>query len=189
MQITCAIHSLNQVTSFAFPLSPSLPPSLTPLLSSQHVDDSSPLSTRWIPYSDSCEPAPDWIHSIQSHDLSSLSWLANRTILVLGDSVDRNGLQHMAEMLGLPRYCVPYDDFDKKGVVPEGWDERGIPWVVEIPWLGTYFTNGFFYGLVSQDLFLLTSWSEETDSKIIALLPLALYATLNPIYNTTGRRR
>lgn len=118
-------------------------------LGKQHVDDSSPLSTRWIPYSDSCEPAPDWIHSIQSHDLSSLSWLANRTILVLGDSVDRNGLQHMAEMLGLPRYCVPYNDFSKKGVVPEGWDERGIPWVVEIPWLGTYFTNGFMYGLVS----------------------------------------
>jgi len=59
----------------------------------------------------------------------------------------------MAEMLGLPRYCVPYDDFDKKGVVPEGWDERGIPWVVEIPWLGTYFTNGFFYGLVSLHYF------------------------------------
>lgn len=52
-------------------------------------------------------------------------------------------------MVGLPRYCVPYDDFEKKGVVPEGWDERGIPWVVEIPWLNTYFTNGFMYGLVS----------------------------------------
>lgn len=52
-------------------------------------------------------------------------------------------------MLGLPRYCVPYDDFEKKGVVPEGWDERGIPWVVEIPWLNTFFTNGFMYGLVS----------------------------------------
>ncbi|GAA5912095.1 uncharacterized protein JCM6883_007109 [Sporobolomyces salmoneus] len=118
-----------------------------------HVDDSSPLSTRWIPFSDTCEPSPDWISLIASQDLSSLSWLANRTILILGDSVDRNGLQHMAEMLGLPRYCVPYDDFSQKGIVPSGWDERGIPWVVEIPWLGTYFTNGFMYGLDDEDNF------------------------------------
>lgn len=53
-------------------------------------------------------------------------------------------------MLGLPRYPVPYDDFSKKGFVPPGWDERGIPWVVEVPWLGTTFTNGFMYGLVSS---------------------------------------
>ncbi|GAA5865796.1 hypothetical protein JCM1840_006249, partial [Sporobolomyces johnsonii] len=118
-----------------------------------HYDESAPLSARWIPFSPSCEPAPDWISLIAHQDISALSWLANRTILVLGDSVDRNGLQHMAEMLGLPRYCVPYDDFAKKGQVPEGWDERGIPWVVEIPWLGTTFTNGFMYGLDDEDNF------------------------------------
>lgn len=115
----------------------------------QHYDEKDPISAKWIPYSPTCEPATDWLAKIAAHDVKSLSWLANRTILVLGDSVDRNGLHHLAEMLGLPRYCVPYDDFDKKGIVPEGWDERGIPWVIEIPWLNTYFTNGFMYGLVS----------------------------------------
>lgn len=55
-------------------------------------------------------------------------------------------------MLGLPRYPVPYDDASKKGVVPAGWDERGIPWVVEVPWLDTTFTNGFMYGLVRREL-------------------------------------
>lgn len=116
----------------------------------QHVDEREPLQTKWIPYSPSCEPAPDWLSLIARRDLEATAWLANRTILVLGDSVDRNGLHHLAEMLGLPRYCVPYDDYSKKGVVPPGWDERGIPWVVEIPWLNTYFTNGFMYGLVSR---------------------------------------
>lgn len=115
----------------------------------QHYDEKDPLGAKWIPYSPTCEPATDWLAKIATQDIESLSWLANRTILVLGDSVDRNGLHHLAEMVGLPRYCVPYDDFEKKGVVPEGWDERGIPWVVEIPWLNTYFTNGFMYGLVS----------------------------------------
>lgn len=78
--------------------------------------------------------------------------------MILGDSVDRNGLQHLAVMLGLPRYPVPYDDFSKKGDVPPGWDERGIPWVVEVPWLDLTFTNGFLYGLVRHDS-LLTSLS------------------------------
>jgi hypothetical protein len=68
--------------------------------------------------------------------------------LILGDSVDRNGVEHLAKMLGLERYPVPYDDATKKGYVPEGWDFRGIPWIVEVPWLDLQFTNGFIYGLV-----------------------------------------
>lgn len=89
---------------------------------------------------------------IANRDVDQLGFLANKTILVLGDSVDRNGLEHLAVMLGLPRYCTPYDDFSAKGRVPEGWDDRGIPWTVEIPWLNTTFTNGFMYGLVSFGL-------------------------------------
>lgn len=53
-------------------------------------------------------------------------------------------------MLGLERYPVPYDDVTKKGFVPDGWDHRGIPWIVEVPWLDLTFTNGFMYGLVSS---------------------------------------
>lgn len=157
------------------------------------------MSARWIPYSPSCEPAPDWISLIQQRDLDSLSWLQNRTILVLGDSVDRNGLHHMAEMMGLPRYCVPYDDFSKKGVVPEGWDERGIPWVVEIPWLNTYFTNGFMYGLVRflssflplLDFFSLTFDAEyrttrtTSDSNPTGTLPVKLRSALTSSSKST----
>ncbi|SCZ97355.1 BZ3500_MvSof-1268-A1-R1_Chr4-2g07159 [Microbotryum saponariae] len=86
-------------------------------------------------------------------DTTRLSFLKDRAILVLGDSVDRNALHHFAEMFGLPRYCVPYDDFSKKGVVPMGWDDRGIPWVIEVPWLGLTLTNGFFYGVDDEDNF------------------------------------
>lgn len=111
------------------------------------------MSARWIPFSPSCEPAPDWLSLFLQRDMDKLAFLQNRTILVLGDSVDRNGLHHLAEMLGLPRYPVPYDDASAKGKVPEGWDERGIPWVVEVPWLGLTFTNGFMYGLDDEDNF------------------------------------
>ncbi|KAM0746927.1 hypothetical protein T439DRAFT_329199 [Meredithblackwellia eburnea MCA 4105] len=118
-----------------------------------HYDTTAPKTTQWIPYGESCDPAPNWLALIDARDTESLSFLVNRTILVLGDSVDRNGLEHLAVMCGLPRYPVPYDDFSAKGKVPEGWDERGIPWVIEIPWLNTTFTNGFMYGLDDEDNF------------------------------------
>lgn len=92
----------------------------------------------------------------ERQDLQALSFLQNRTILVLGDSVDRNGLQHLAEILELERYVVPYEDVTRKGFVPEDWDERGLPWVVEVPWLDLTFTNGFFYGLDDVDVRLLS---------------------------------
>lgn len=153
IRTSSAILTQNPASSSVQPASPSSFAATSDgtdhLVTLQHYDEKDPLGAKWIPYSPTCEPATDWLAKIATQDIESLSWLANRTILVLGDSVDRNGLHHLAEMVGLPRYCVPYDDFEKKGVVPEGWDERGIPWVVEIPWLNTYFTNGFMYGLVS----------------------------------------
>jgi len=106
---------------------------------------------RWIPFAEECEPAPDWVSLIAQRDTERMSFLVNKTILILGDSVDRNGLHQMAEMLGLPRYPVPYRDWSERGNIPWGWDARGIPWVVEIPWFNTIFTNGFFYGLDDED--------------------------------------
>lgn len=89
----------------------------------------------------------------------------NRTILILGDSVDRNGLEHLAVMLGLPRYSVPYDDYSRKGEVPKGWDGRGVPWVIHAPWLDLTLTNGFLYGLVRLFLFSFSvSRTEQTDT-------------------------
>jgi len=114
----------------------------------QHYDPGTPKTARWIPFAASCEPAPDWIALFDRRDYQALSFLANRTILIMGDSVDRNGLEHFAVMLGLERYSVPYADASQKGKVPEGWDERGIPWVISVPWLDLTFTNGFLYGLV-----------------------------------------
>lgn len=153
IRTSCATPLPSQASSYApLPSGAAQDDSLT-RPPAQYYDENQPMSAKWVPYSSTCEPATDWLALIANRDVDSLSWLANRTILVLGDSVDRNGLHHFAEMLGLPRYCVPYDDFGKKGQVPAGWDERGIPWVIEIPWTNTYFTNGFMYGLVSQSCY------------------------------------
>ncbi|BGP57807.1 hypothetical protein JCM8202v2_005454 [Rhodotorula sphaerocarpa] len=153
IRTSCATPLPSQASSYApLPSGAAQDDSLT-RPPAQYYDENQPMSAKWVPYSSTCEPATDWLALIANRDVDSLSWLANRTILILGDSVDRNGLHHFAEMLGLPRYCVPYDDFGKKGQVPAGWDERGIPWVIEIPWTNTYFTNGFMYGLDDEDNF------------------------------------
>lgn len=122
---------------------------LTPMISTQQkYDEAAPFATNWIPFSPSCPPSLNYLDLFIHRKTEALSFLANRTILILGDSVDRNALQHLAVMLGLPREPVPYDDYTKIGTVPDGWDNRGIPWVVSVPWLDLTFTNGFLYGLV-----------------------------------------
>ncbi|KAG0142655.1 hypothetical protein CROQUDRAFT_681373 [Cronartium quercuum f. sp. fusiforme G11] len=96
----------------------------------------------------------------------SLDFLRGKTILWLGDSVDRNGLQHFHELLGANFRGFSYTDID--GPIPEGWDYRSIPYEVELGLLeprnrkkteglknvGAQFAglnarlvNGFFYGL------------------------------------------
>lgn len=118
-----------------------------------HYNPEVPKRARWIPFSATCEPAPDYISLFEKRDAVALSFLANRTILILGDSVDRNGLEHFATMLGLDRYSVPYHDAKLKGFEPDGWDVRGLPWVVRCDWLDLTFTNGFLYGLDDEDNF------------------------------------
>lgn len=95
----------------------------------------------------------------------SLDFLRGKTILWLGDSVDRNGLQHLHELLGANFRGFSYTDID--GPVPEGWDPRNTPWEVDLgllnprnrhtpnpknpaaqfAGLNCRVVNGFFYGL------------------------------------------
>lgn len=98
----------------------------------------------------------------------NLDFLRGKTILWLGDSVDRNGLQHLHELLDANVRGFSYTNIH--GPVPQGWDPRSTPWEVDLglldprnrnatglknpaaqfAGLNCRLVNGFFYGLVRR---------------------------------------
>lgn len=122
------------------------------------------------------KPSPDWLSAIrnviapeesrlllqQRKTLQQAAYFANATVLLIGDSVDRNIVQFMGENLHLPVRIGAYKDI--KDSRPPGWDERSLAHVVEVPApLHTTFANCFFYGLVSFELEAVTEGNTSTD--------------------------
>lgn len=85
----------------------------------------------------------------QQEALDKIGHLRNTTLLLIGDSVDRNSLDHLASNLGaLNRYrAVPHDDITSTDF--GDWDERGLPHILDLgeP-VGLTVANCFIYGLV-----------------------------------------
>ena len=102
--------------------------------------------TKWVPLDQSC-PATDWLRGLANGTLPE-SFPRNTTILVMGDSVDRNSVEQLAWRTGVKYHRAAYHNITQER--PEGWDERGVPWVVKVPTFNLTFANGFFYGLVSR---------------------------------------
>lgn len=99
------------------------------------------------------------------------------TILVLGDSVDRNGLVHFCQLMRRnvsishyhditlhPRKALPPDLTRGHGPKFDGWDQRGLPHLCEIPFyaealdrsgekIAMRVVNGFHYGMDALDEF------------------------------------
>lgn len=98
------------------------------------------------------------------------------TVLVIGDSVDRNGLVHFCQLFKRNITISHYHDIHRhppdgtagdltKGHGPkfEGWDQRGLPHLCEIPFysekgrghsgVAMRVVNGFHYGMDALDEF------------------------------------
>ncbi|KAK4700615.1 hypothetical protein P7C70_g5630, partial [Phenoliferia sp. Uapishka_3] len=98
------------------------------------------------------------------------------TVLIIGDSVDRNGLVHFCQLLQQPVSIFMYGDIENKvkmgtedltinhGPRFNGWDQRGLPHMCEIPlamekWMkgkarvALRVINGFHYGMDALDEF------------------------------------
>ena len=114
--------------------------------------------TKWVPFDQAC-PATDWLKRLSNGSLPE-SFPRNTTILVMGDSVDRNSVEQLAWRTGVQYHRAAYHNITQER--PEGWDERGVPWVVKVPTYNLTFANGFFYGLVSR-LLVLSIWAPRTD--------------------------
>lgn len=103
------------------------------------------------------EPLPRPDHS---GDLAAVNFLLARrkgpppTVLILGDSVDRNGLVHFCQLMDQQVVISLYDDIKArpeltltdltKGHGPrfKGWDQRGLPHLCEVPLFSPDSANG-----------------------------------------------
>ena len=79
--------------------------------------------------------------------IQQTNFLRNKTLLILGDSVDRNGLFHLSNLMGAGLWPTDYKNASLVGIA-EGWDVRGVPHVLDQWQLQFRAYNGFFYGMV-----------------------------------------
>ncbi|PLW12892.1 hypothetical protein PCANC_22516 [Puccinia coronata f. sp. avenae] len=100
-----------------------------------------------------------------------LNFLRGKSILVLGDSVDRNSLDHLHQLVHADKRSIHYSDINNPP--PTGWDIRSTPWEINLgllhprnysnatapdnsrafAGLNCKLINGFFYGLDDIDEF------------------------------------
>ncbi|KAA1085463.1 hypothetical protein PGT21_007969 [Puccinia graminis f. sp. tritici] len=101
-----------------------------------------------------------------------LTFLRGKTILLLGDSVDRNSLEHLHQLVHADVRSLHYLDINNPPPSPD-WDPRSTPWEVNLgilhprnysnashpdnsrdfAGLNCKLLNGFFYGLDDIDEF------------------------------------
>ena len=72
---------------------------------------------------------------------------------MVSDSVDRNALGHLADLTDSPCWPSDYADSRHTNPLPQGWDERGLPYTTYIASMDLRIVNGFFYGLDDIDDF------------------------------------
>ncbi|KAI5475392.1 hypothetical protein MNV49_001460 [Pseudohyphozyma bogoriensis] len=129
------------------------------------------------------EPVPSHYHASSSDNTTqpdAVAFLRKRrnhipTVLILGDSVDRNGLTFFCELLKQNLTISLYDDINAHPPDPvawdltnaghgpkfHGWDQRGLPHLCEVPFYSAKGTrkvamrvvNGFHYGMDALDEF------------------------------------
>ncbi|SCZ95902.1 BZ3500_MvSof-1268-A1-R1_Chr8-1g09872 [Microbotryum saponariae] len=144
--------------------------------SAEHrVFASDPYPSHWVTLSNRTSSA-----SLNPND--QVSFLRKKrsqppTVLVIGDSVDRNGLVHFCQLFKRELSISHYHDINSHppGALPadltkghgpkfDGWDQRGLPHICEIPFhsdtreagtdgVAMRVVNGFHYGMDALDEF------------------------------------
>ncbi|KAF1988608.1 hypothetical protein K402DRAFT_452815 [Aulographum hederae CBS 113979] len=130
-------------------------PTCDPWSSPSHLylNTTHPLSSRLHTYNPSCQPAsPPWISQIQStlQTKTPIPALANKEVLLVGDSVDRRILFDLCNAtLGLPFQSRSLYNFSEPNTNATG----GVPHTCSIPQLNLTLSNFFFYGFDETDMF------------------------------------
>ena len=139
-------------------------------------------ATNWIPYDERrAMPAPDWpallreaaglphpdpLHRLSDADFASrkdsaqraalkrIPHLRDTSILLIGDSVDRNAVIQLSELLGTRDDVRASQYADIHDSDTRDWDIRGLPHIVHLPApVGLTVANCFVYGVDDHDEF------------------------------------
>lgn len=141
-------------------------------------DDSTPISTRFTPSTSTSKHKLNIFHTHITHRRmqsdqrrreapEELKFLLGRTILVLGDSIDRNSVVHMCELIKKPIQVTSWKDIQRQAPMGsaaqdlthqhgpnfEGFDQRGLPHLCHVPELDFVMVNGFHYGMDDDERF------------------------------------
>lgn len=137
-----------------------------------------PWAANWIPLDSSIAPAPDWPSILraalklahpdvasrpvekpsertqlraQKAAVQKIPHLRNTTVLLIGDSVDRNQVIQVSELLGIRDDIKSrrYQDIHDPDL--RDWDTRGVAHLLQLPEpVNLDVANCFIYGLVSH---------------------------------------
>lgn len=135
-----------------------------------HVDYSEPSNNYWEPSHTSggtCV-APRFMQTLREGNYDKLEWLRNRTVMLIGDSIERDHVTQFCDLLGQPvtiakgnhKYAVPVDFSATSASVKndrlrrlalKGLQESTLPRVCYIPEANFLLTNVYHFGLDELD--------------------------------------
>lgn len=128
------------------------------------------LETSWQPINSTSCPSQSYVNQVASLNASTSTSLPkalyNRTILLIGDSVDRANNQYTCHLLS-GNYTItkpghPYwaqDDIpDKSAWKPNQYSERSFPTICHVESVDLFIMNVFHFGLDEEDYF---TWKDQ----------------------------
>lgn len=131
------------------------------------------LETQWQPITTTSCPSQNYINRIASNNLTLIpSSLYNRTLLLIGDSIDRGNVQYTCHLLkGEYTITKPGDkywpqadisDNDESNVEgrwkPNEYSERSFPTICHVKSIDLIIMNVFHFGLDKEDYF---TWKDQ----------------------------
>lgn len=154
------------------------------------------LQTEWKPINASACPPQSYIQRIASGDSSASipSALYNRTILLIGDSIDRANAQYTCHLLK-GSYTItnpgdrywPQDDISNDpnitGWKPNEYSARSFPTICHVGSIDLMIMNVFHFGLDQEDYF---TWKDQygppydTEDRVLEIA--------KPLADKVGRR-
>jgi hypothetical protein len=113
------------------------------------VFDQSFANPRYVTFDDKCKPAAiPWMTKLKESVVSKtpIPELQNKEVLLVGDSVDREGIHSMCKYIGLEAKFHAITSYKETGEAQNSKEDSGLPSTCIVEHLNLTISNWFFYG-------------------------------------------